>query len=77
LSPGGDPGVAEIKFRYLILDLRGSEGKDSRFRVPVLPGRRFNLDNFLFEEGVLVEVEDATDFSRREEFFIHGGVLFY
>ena len=29
-----------------------------------------------FEEGVFVDVEDTDDFSRREEFFIHGRVDF-
>jgi hypothetical protein len=81
LSPGGDPCVAEVKFRYLILDLRGSEGKNSRFRIPVLSRCHFDGGEFSlmgpFEESVTVDVEDATDFSWREEFFIHGRDVFY
>jgi len=80
LSSGGDPCVAEVKFRYLILDLRGSEGKDSRFRIPVLSRCHFDGGEFTlvgpFEEGVSMDMEDATDFSGRKEFFIHGKIFF-
>ncbi len=81
LSPCGDPGIAEVKFRYLILDLRGSKGKDSRFRVPILARRRFDGGDFSlmcpFEEGVFVDVEDTTDLSGGEELVIHKEILFY
>lgn len=75
MSSGGDPSVAEVKFRCCILNLRGSEGKDSRFRIPILTrggfdGRDFSLVS-PFEEGVSVDMEHTDDFSRGEKFFIH------
>jgi hypothetical protein len=81
LPSSGDPCVAEVKFRCLILDLRGSEGKDSFFRVPVMTGccfdgREFSLVGPL-EEGISVDMEDTTNFSGSEEFVIHNRLLFY
>jgi hypothetical protein len=80
LSSGGDTCVAEVEFRYCILDLRGSEGNDSRFRIAVLTGCSLDGGEFSlmgpFEESVPVDVEDATDLSGGEEFVIHKGFLF-